>query len=239
MLENNFGKFIILILIVIIFIFALMLYKSNKSHQTFLEQEIQSLKTQVAEQGSTIENNKKHVFEESERQAEVDRLKLNHQQELNKLKEQELDKKLGKIESVITILEQQKSQEKALRSEYEKMSHNALKATYLAQGLQTASMLKVYVAEYTMNEGVFPNTNKQLNLPKPSDYATEAIREIWVSKGGKITVVYTQKTGQNKGAISLVPQLKNNQILWKCTTRDFKNIHQFIPQCVYNSPDKD
>ena len=216
-----------------------MFYKSNKSHQIFLEQEIQSLKIQVSEQNSTIEKNKKQLFEKSkkhaEKQVEVDRVKLRNQQLFNKYKEQELDNKLDKIESVVTDLENQQKQDAALRKEYEKMSKNALKASYLSQGLQTASMLKMFVAEYTMSEGVFPNTNKQLNLPKPSSYASEAVSEIWISKGGKITVVYKQTTGQNKGAISLLPQLKNNQILWKCETRDFKNIQQFIPQCVYNS----
>lgn len=248
MLDQNFGKTIAIILIAIIAIFALMIYSNNQSHQNFLEQEIQTLKNQVSNQDSTIEENKNQLLIKSQRQAaeqlevekqlldkqaEIDRIQLENQQQLNQLKEKELDKKLDRIQSVVNDLEQQQEQEKELRKQYNKMSKGALKAAYLAQGLQTATVLKMHVAEYYMSEGQFPKNNEQLGLPRAKSYATDVIRSIWVS-GGKITVVYKQVTDQDKGAISLIPKFKNNQIHWQCVTRDFKNIQQFMPQCKYS-----
>jgi hypothetical protein len=253
MLDQHFGKIISIILIAIISIFAFMIYSNNQSHQDFLEQEIQTLKDQVADQDSTIEENKRQLLDESQRQAqqqaakqleiekqlldkqaEIDRIKLEGQQQLNQRKEQELDEKLDKMEAVFTDLDKQQQQEKALRDEHTKMSKNALLASYLAQGLQTATVIKMYVAEYYMSENQFPKNNEQLGLPRANSYATDVIRSIWVSSGGKITVVYKQVTGQDKGAISLIPKFKNDQIHWQCVTKDFKNIQQFMPQCKYS-----
>jgi membrane-associated HD superfamily phosphohydrolase len=253
MLENHFGKIIIIILVIILSIFASMFYSSNQKHQDYLEQEIQTLKVQVAEQDSTIEINNKQLLEESQRQAqqqaakqlntekqlldkqaEIDKIQLANQQQLIQLKEQQLDEKLDKIETVVTVLEQQQQQEKELRAHHLKMSQAALTASYLTQGLQTASMLKVQVAEFYMSEGQFPNSNQQLRLPPANSYATDTIKSVGVSKDGKIIVVYQQVTGQEHGAISLIPKYKNGQLNWQCTTSDFKNVQQFIPQCKYS-----
>ncbi len=231
MLDQHFGKVITIILIAIISIFAFMIYSSNQSHQDYLEQEIQTLKNQVEEQDSTIEKNNQQLLEESQQQAAE---LLEKQTEINQLKEKELDKKLEQIETVVTDLEKQQEEEKELRDQHLKMSENALTAAYLAQGIQTASMFKMHVAEYYMSEGRMPKSNKQLGLPRANSYATDVIESIWVTYGGKITVVYKQLKGQDKGAISLVPKYKNDQLLWKCVTRDFVNIQQFMPQCSYS-----
>ena len=91
----------------------------------------------------------------------------------------------------------------------------------------------MYVAEYYFSEGSFPNNNKQLNLPTANSFATDYINGEWASKGGKITVFYKQRQGQDQGSISLVPSYKNNQLHWACITRDYKKIQQFMPQCQF------
>jgi Ca2+/Na+ antiporter len=247
MLDKHLGKIVILILTVLVLIFAMMFYNSNKKHQQYLEQEITKLKSKVEDQESTQKQNQKQLLERAQKtarekealellkkQAEVNKIQLENEKQLNLKKEKQLDKKLDKIETVVTDFKQQQDKEKELRTLNEKMSKQALSAAYISQGLQTATMIKMMVAEFYMSEGTFPNSNEELGLPRANSYNSDTIRSIWVSKGGKITVVYKQITGQDKGAISLIPNEKNNQLNWKCMTRDFKNIQQFIPQCKYS-----
>jgi hypothetical protein len=230
MLEQHFGKIIISILLIIVLIFALMFYKSNQTQQEYLQNEITQLKNQSKE---NIQLQQQALDEQTQKNVQFQQQILDKQSEINQLKEQNLDQQIDKIETVVDDLKDQQNEEKKLREEYAKMSKGALNAAYISQGLQTATMFKIYIAEYYYSEGKFPHNNKQLNLPTANSYATDYINGVWVSRGGKITVVYKQNSGIDKGAISLIPKFKNDQLHWKCTTKDFKKIQQFIPQCQY------
>jgi len=234
MLEKHFGKIIISLLLTIVLIFALMFYKSNQTQQKYLQNEITQLKNQSKEQTQkNIEFQQQILKEQNNKNVQFQQDIIDKQSQINQLKEQKLDQQIDKIETVVDELKDQQIEEKELREEYTKMSKGALNAAYISQGLQTATLFKVYIAEFYFSEGEFPKNNKQLNLPTANSYASDYINGVWVSRGGKITVVYKQNSGVDKGAISLVPKLKNDQLIWKCITKDYKNIQQFIPQCQY------
>lgn len=108
-----------------------------------------------------------------------------------------------------------------------------LNASYLAQGFQAISVFKVHIAEFYMMNGKFPENNKDLRLAEPTEFATDIIRSVSVGQGGKVIIVYNEKSGIDNGAISFTPTDKNYQLHWKCTTNDFKKIQRFIPQCYY------
>jgi DNA-directed RNA polymerase beta' subunit len=235
MLEQHFGKIIISILLTIVLVFALMFYKSNQKHQEYLQDEINQLKNKSIEQTQkNIEFQQQVLDEQAQKNLQLQKDVIDKQSQINQLKEQKLDQQIDEIETVVGELKDQQIEEKQLREEYVKMSKGALNAAYISQGLQTASLFKIYIAEYFSSEGKFPNNNKQLNLPTANSYASDYINGVWVSRGGKITIVYKQYSGIDNGAISLVPKFKNDQLFWKCTTRDFKNIQQLIPQCYYS-----
>ena len=142
-----------------------------------------------------------------------------------------LEQQVEQMTDVVDQMEDERLKDEERNAELEEFAQDSLYAAYISTGLNAAAALKIRIAEYYMNNDVFPHSNEVLGLPSPKKYSSDIIRSITVSRGGKITVVYTEKTGRDKGAINLKPKYKNEQIEWTCTTRDFVNIQNFMPAC--------
>ena len=216
------------VIIAVLFCGALYYYLDDKSdEQTQLQQQIVELKQQVDAKEQQIEQ--QQVLVETVTDQVNDNKKYNEKidQQLD-----ELNRVSQKLREQQAIDERNRMEAEKQREAQKKLSDRALKATYLAQGFQTMSTLKQQVVEYYMSNGRFPRNNRELKIAKPQQFASEAIRSIWVSKGGKISVVYTEKSGVDKGTISLTPKSKNQQVLWQCTTKDFVDISHHFPQCT-------
>ncbi|WP_395373189.1 pilin [Marinicella sp. W31] len=144
-----------------------------------------------------------------------------------------LEQQVEQMTDVVDQMEDERQQEEERNAELEEFAQDSLYAAYISTGMNAAASLKIRIAEYYMMNDVFPHSNEVLGLPSPKKYSSDIIRSITVSRGGKITVVYTEKSGQDKAAINLKPTYKNEQIEWSCTTRDFANIQNFMPICQY------
>ena len=147
-----------------------------------------------------------------------------------------IDQQITTLDAVVDDLATKQMQEKQLNAEYELLQQRAMHASYRAAGLQTASMIKMYVAEYYMSEGRFPDSNTKLRMPRPESYANDRVKSITVSKGGRITTVYTAKSGVDGGSIVLSPRERNGQLVWQCTSRDFEDIQDTLPSCFFGGP---
>lgn len=202
--------------------------KQNSSKQQ-LQQEISDLKQQV--------DIKDKLMKQQKHQAEsvVSKQLQEIAKQMDETKEQtkKIDQQIDSLNTVTKDLAKKQKIEKEMMMQHKKMGQSALNAAFISQGFQIMSMLKVQVAEYYGETGQFPHNNDDLNIVKPTQFATDAIRSVWISKGGRISVVYTAKSGMDKGTLSFTPEDKNNQIQWQCSTRDFKNISQFFPQCKF------
>ena len=164
---------------------------------------------------------------ESESQSHLLAQKLKESEEQNQL----VKEKMEALGEVVDDLKLKQFEEKQLREAHKTMSQESLFASHRMSGLQTANVIKQKIVEYYMLEHKFPNSNKPLKLPRFNSYANKGVHSITVSRGRKITVVFTETSGFNKGAINFIPKYKNDQIQWHCTTRDYTTIQQTMPQC--------
>lgn len=226
-MNSIFGKLAIVLLIVI----AYLIYagnKQDKANQQQLQQELSTLKQQTVNQDRLIEQQKQQVDKLGKQQLE----QMSKQVEESKKQNEKLNQQIETMDNVVEDLKQKQKIEQEIMDKAQIDRQGVLNGTYIAQGLQMASTLKIHVAEYTMSSGRFPKNNRELQIASPKNFASEAIKEIWVTKG-KITIVYTEKSGINKGIVNLTPEIKNNQIQWSCSTPDFKTISRYMPQCEY------
>lgn len=217
-----------------------LLYNSKEEKQQ-LAQSVKDLTTLVEKQEVLISSNQAEMIEAAQKQRDLlskQLLESESQSDLlaKKLKESEqqsqaVQEKMEDLGEVVDDLKLKQLEEKQLSEAHKAMSQESLYASRRVSGLQTATMIKQMIAQYYLEEGKFPHSNKSLRLPKSNSYANQDVHSITVSHGGKITVVYTESSGINNGAISLTPKYKNNQIQWQCTTRDYVTIHQTMPQC--------
>ncbi len=219
------------IIIVLLFIFIVYYnLDGKKDEEAQLQQQIAELKQQVDVKEQQIKKQEKDTKQLVKEVAE----QVNESKEQSKKINEQLTE-LNKVSQELTekqaIEKQNRKEEQKQRELQRQRSEEALRATYISQGFQTMSALKQQIVEYYMTNDRFPRSNKDLNIARPQQFATEAIRSIWVSRGGKISVVYTEKSGVDKGTISLTPKVKKQQINWQCTTKDFANISHYFPQC--------
>ncbi|GJM05997.1 MAG: hypothetical protein DHS20C09_19930 [marine bacterium B5-7] len=239
-------KIIVLLLALLV---AYLLF-DNQQQQSLWQQEqvkiqdsVQQLQEVVISQDSDLVSKQKVVMDETRTQTKIlqDQLKASEKQsELINQQLQEtmkqssaIDKQITTLDTVVEDLAMQQLQEKQMQAEYGVLQNRALQASYRASGLQTGSMIKLYVTEYYMMEGRFPDSNSKLKLPRPESYANDRVKSITVSKGGRITIVYTAKSGIDGGAIVLSPRERNHQLVWQCTSRDFEDIQDTLPACFY------
>ncbi len=197
------------------------LIEAAQSQTQILEQQLKA-----TEQQSELLDQR---LAESKRQSEV----IEQRMEESKQQSNVIEGHIETLDVVVEDLAAKQQQEQRLKAEYEVLQKQALHASYRVAGLQTATMIKTYVAEYYMMEGRFPDSNTKLRLPRPDSYASETVKSIAVSKGGRITVVYTAKSGVDGGAIVWIPREKNHQLVWQCTSRDFEDIQSTMPSCFF------
>jgi TolA-binding protein len=144
-----------------------------------------------------------------------------------------MEQQLSELDEVVNELSEQQHQEAQLRAEYEAMAEQALAASYRAKGLVYAQGIKTMVAEYYMMSGRYPRSNTSLGIQRPEAYANDTVRAITVSKGGRISIVYTEKAGQAGGAIHLTPKEVNGLLEWRCSSWDSEDIRDTMPTCHY------
>lgn len=241
MRQQHFSKIITLLILSVVGLFALMFYHSNQTQKAEVDEEIQSLKDQIKQQQSELNKTRKDLSEQVlaeqqgriKQEAELQQKLLQKQNEINQIKEQKFNEQLDQVQELVSDLETQRQKQKELEERHMEISDKAMKASYLASGLQLATGLKSYVAEYYLANNRFPSKNKDLGLPRPAQYETDAVHAVWVSRGGKITVVFKANSGQDKGALNLIPDFKKESLSWKCETQDFKFIHEVMPTCRY------
>ena len=239
-MQSVLGKFIAVIVAAIGLMYGYKLYQDNQQDKQQLNAEISELKEMVAAQEAQRANQQDEVLTAVLAQKQdvlnaVEEQKAEAQQQLEESQKQTeiLEQQIDQMTEVVDQMEEERERVEAREAEMEQLSQDSLRATYLSTGLQAAASFKVQIAEYYMMNNRFPNSNESLNLPSPRQFKTDIIRSITVSQGGKITVVYTEKSGQDKGAITLKPSVKHDQINWSCQTRDYANIQNFMPTCQY------
>ncbi len=228
-----------------------------QQEQSELNQSLQQLQQTVSKQDTAQSNQQQALIEAAQSQTQIleQQLKATAQQsemldqQMQESKQQSaaidqrmqeskqqtaaIDQQINTLDAVVEDLTMKQHQEQQLKDEYDALQKQALQASYRVSGLQTGVMIKTYVAEYYMMEGRFPDSNTKLRLPRPESYASDTVKSIAVSKGGRITVVYTAKSGVDGGAIVLIPREKNNQLVWQCTSRDFEDIQATMPSCFF------
>lgn len=108
-------------------------------------------------------------------------------------------------------------------------------AAYVSEGLALAVSVKNQVANFYGEYGKFPASNKELDLPKPEQFAVQSITSLAISNGGVITITFNELSGIEGGTIRLLPDSSNPaaSVRWRCETPSYKNIGDWAPQCKY------
>ncbi|MGJ8662734.1 MAG: pilin [Marinicella sp.] len=218
-----------------------------QQEQAKLHESVEQLQQSVKNQDSELALKQKAVIEETRSQTQIMQDQLAATAKQSELIDQQLqesqkqskaiDQQISTLDNVVEDLAMKQLQEEQMKAENAALQERALRASYRASGLQTASMIKMHVAEYYMMEGRFPDTNRKLGLPRPNSYANDWVKSITVSKGGRITLVYTAKSGMDGGTIVLSPRERNHELVWQCTSRDFEDIQDTLPTCFFGGPD--
>jgi myosin heavy subunit len=238
------------IIIGLLFVIVVYLLLSSRSEQQArlveqqqLNQSLQALQQTVKQQESELLAKQQAVISQAESQTALLEEQLAASKKHSAVLDQRLqesvkqtevmDQQINTLDSVVQNLAEKQHKEQQMQAEYDAMAKKALQASYRVGGLQTASMIKTMVAEYYFMEGRFPHSNTVLGIQRPTAYANEQVKSITVSKGGRITVVYTARSGQENGAINLTPKEKNGQLEWRCSSWDFEDIRDSMPTCFY------
>ncbi|MDZ4811221.1 MAG: pilin [Pseudomonadota bacterium] len=114
---------------------------------------------------------------------------------------------------------------------------SAIAGSFIASDFARVGSAKVAISEAFMTNGVAPNSNAEAGLPVPADLRGQSLREMHVRYGGKIEMIYDQRSGVDGGVISLIPDLelamRSGMINWRCETSDYPDISKFMPGCQY------
>ena len=225
-MNSLFVKALITLLLITI-IYNYKTSQQDKIDQQKLQQEVSELKQHIVEKDIRLSEQEIKANLKSEKHL----LEIKKQVDESKKQTKLITQQIESLNKVTENLAEKQQIEIEMMTQAKKNNQDALKAFYISQGLQMASRLKIHIAEYYFSHDKFPNRNADLKISSPTQFATEATRSIWVSKGGKIIIVYTQKSGVDKGTVNLTPKYKNNEIQWQCSSKDFKQISLYIPQC--------
>ncbi len=110
-----------------------------------------------------------------------------------------------------------------------------INAAHIIEGVQASSYAKTAVAEYFADRGVWPSSNKDIELQAADKFTGLALQSMEVSKYGVITLSYNDKTGVPNGSIKFIPNVENagNEVKWKCETHSYSSISTIIPNCQF------
>ncbi len=83
----------------------------------------------------------------------------------------------------------------------------------VSEGLHLAEVAKLAVADHVLTTHRLPDTQRETNYSPLSP--TENVREITISQGGKITILYSEKI--QSGTLILTPMLQTGgDLTWTC-----------------------
>ncbi len=228
---------IILLCLTLIMLLIVDAFKQQQlqSEQSELSQMVTALQNQViqleqglAQRGDAVISAATQQVQAAEQQSELLQQRLTE----SKKQSQAIDQQINTLDSVVEDLALQRMQQQQFKAAQESLQQEALHAANRISGLQIASMMKMAVVEYYALNDRYPSSNTQVGLLRPESYASDKIHSVAISKGGRITVVYTALSGVDGGAISLTPKDKLGLVEWRCTTTDFETIQQSIPDCI-------
>lgn len=113
-------------------------------------------------------------------------------------------------------------------------------ATYMnyaliAEGLSVSSLLKTSIAQYHAESGAMPNSNRDVGLPAPHEFAKGALTSATIIRKGAIRLSYNKKSGVDNATILLIPNVDKRLGIksWRCVSDSFSSIKKVSPQCQY------
>ena len=113
-----------------------------------------------------------------------------------------------------------------------------LRAAFLTEGMQAATLAKTRIAEYYASEGQWPDRNEQIDLDPASHYRGQSLHSMAVMAQGVIMLTFDGKTGVDGGQIRLLPDAgsADGLIKWQCVTSSYSDIARVVPHCHYVAP---
>jgi hypothetical protein len=97
---------------------------------------------------------------------------------------------------------------------------------------RAADPARTAVAEFYINSGKWPATNKDVGLPEPSAYRGDSLRSLEVSEN-RITLTFDDKIGPDGGKIILIGTYLADQmgIKWACVSPNIADISVAVGTC--------
>ncbi len=116
-----------------------------------------------------------------------------------------------------------------------KRTAHYINASFVAEGLASATRLKVMVAQHYYMQGELPSSHEEANIPPPESFATKALKSATIMGKGTIKLLYNEKSGIDGGSILLIPNQAEAMmdLTWRCVSFSFKGIEKIAPQCSY------
>ncbi len=192
-----------------------------------LQQQVKQLEQRLSQRGDAVLAVAQQQVQTATQQSEL----LQQGLTASQLQSQAIDQQINTLDAVVEDLAMQQMQHKQLKDVQASLRQEALHAANRLAGLSIASNMKMAVVEFYHQTGQFPSSNTQVGYPNPTAFADDNIQTISLSDGGRITVVYTARSGVEGGAISLTPKYQLGMFQWRCSTADFETIKQFVPGC--------
>ena len=95
---------------------------------------------------------------------------------------------------------------------------------------------KTSVAEYYVNTGKWPATNKDAALPEPNAYRGESLETLTVAEN-KITMSFDEKIGAGGGTIVMTATYAPDTMIikWDCLSPNIADISTVIPYCQFSN----
>ncbi|GAA5317569.1 MAG: hypothetical protein AseanaTS_27740 [Candidatus Pelagadaptatus aseana] len=152
-----------------------------------------------------------------------------HEQRMQELQEQNRQR-----EALLRREEEHMRLRQDMLEQSNKLQDRAVKSAKLAQGLQMATHFKMAISQFYQTHGYLPDSNLDIGLGQPLDYAEGAVAATDIRNDGIIAIGYTRETGIPGGEIYLLPQERDFGLSWRCESPDYKNINQLLTSCSYN-----
>lgn len=115
-----------------------------------------------------------------------------------------------------------------------KRAEQYVSAAQLHDGFLASNNVKIEVVSYYIRNNEFPNSNKDVGIPPPENFASQSLIKLQVLEKGIISLTYNENSGINNGVIKLIPRLNEGIGMdWRCVTSSYENISLTTPQCEF------